>query len=89
MFVVVDVIHASLTLTSAKERPWPPSSCRPAIARCCWRSSAPSWRGGDGRSASPRPVERVAQLLGSEPLAPAAAACLALAWRDREALLDG
>jgi hypothetical protein len=31
--------------------------------------------------------ERVAQLLGSEPLAPAAAACLALAWRDRETLL--
>jgi hypothetical protein len=32
--------------------------------------------------------ERVAQLLGSEPMAPAAAACLALAWRDRETLLD-
>jgi hypothetical protein len=31
--------------------------------------------------------ERVAQLLGSEPMAPAAAACLALAWRDRETLL--
>jgi transcriptional regulator with XRE-family HTH domain len=33
--------------------------------------------------------ERVAQLLGSEPMAPAAAACLALAWRDRETLLSG
>jgi transcriptional regulator with XRE-family HTH domain len=31
--------------------------------------------------------ERVAQLLGSEPVAPAAAACLALAWRERERLL--
>jgi hypothetical protein len=30
---------------------------------------------------------RVAQLLGSAPLAPAAAARLALAWRDRETLL--
>jgi transcriptional regulator with XRE-family HTH domain len=33
--------------------------------------------------------ERVAQLLGSEPMAPAAAACVALAWRDRETLLSG
>jgi transcriptional regulator with XRE-family HTH domain len=32
-------------------------------------------------------AERVAQLLGSEPVAPAAAACLALAWRERERLL--
>ena len=32
--------------------------------------------------------ERVAQLLGSAPMAPAAAACLALAWRERETLLD-
>jgi hypothetical protein len=31
--------------------------------------------------------ERVEQLLGAEPMAPAAAACLALAWRDRETLL--
>jgi transcriptional regulator with XRE-family HTH domain len=32
--------------------------------------------------------ERVDQLVETEPLAPAAAACLELAWRDREALLD-
>jgi transcriptional regulator with XRE-family HTH domain len=31
--------------------------------------------------------ERVEQLLGAEPMAPAAAACLALAWRDRATLL--
>jgi transcriptional regulator with XRE-family HTH domain len=31
--------------------------------------------------------ERIEQLLGAEPMAPAAAACLALAWRDRETLL--
>jgi transcriptional regulator with XRE-family HTH domain len=31
--------------------------------------------------------ERVEQLLGAEPMAPAAAACLALAWRDRETML--
>lgn len=32
--------------------------------------------------------ERVDQLVEAEPLAPAAAACLELAWRDREVLLD-
>jgi hypothetical protein len=32
--------------------------------------------------------KRVARLLGSAPMAPAAVACLALAWRDRETLLD-
>ena len=32
--------------------------------------------------------ERVDQLVEAEPVAPAAAACLELAWRDREALLD-
>jgi hypothetical protein len=44
---------------------------------------------GPGRLAHGVPFveERVEQLLGSEPLAPAAAACLALAWRDRELLL--
>jgi transcriptional regulator with XRE-family HTH domain len=31
--------------------------------------------------------ERVEQLLGSQPMAPAAAACLALAWRHRAAIL--
>jgi transcriptional regulator with XRE-family HTH domain len=46
---------------------------------------------GPGRLAHGVPFveERVEQLLGSEPLAPAAAACLALAWRDRELLLAG
>ena len=33
--------------------------------------------------------ERVEQLLGSQPMAPAAAACLALAWRHRAVVLDG
>jgi transcriptional regulator with XRE-family HTH domain len=32
--------------------------------------------------------ERVDQLIEAEPLAPAAAACLELAWRDRDTLLD-
>jgi transcriptional regulator with XRE-family HTH domain len=47
--------------------------------------------GTPGRPARGVPLveERVAQLLGSEPMAPAAAACLALAWRHRETLLGG
>jgi hypothetical protein len=64
VFVVVDVIHASLTLTSAKE---------PPVA------------------AQLLPAGDRALLLAElrTELAPAAAACLALARRDRETLLDG
>jgi transcriptional regulator with XRE-family HTH domain len=43
---------------------------------------------GAGRGI-PFSQERVYQLLDREPLAPAAAACLALAWRHRATILDG
>jgi hypothetical protein len=43
---------------------------------------------GAGRGI-PFSQERVDQLLDREPLAPAAAACLALAWRHRATILDG
>jgi transcriptional regulator with XRE-family HTH domain len=45
--------------------------------------------GGPGVRGIPFTQERVDQLLGREPFAPAAAVCLALAWRHRAMILSG